>query len=306
MSASVIFSHRVKAEAAGNITGRKKCDAALGGMILFSREISPEKIVFRTENSDVRDLFVRLCEHAAGEGSVTVEKIRRESDSSLYSLSICGPQAISAISDRVSLSSLERTLRDYETIPDKLFGAFVAGIFLGCGSVADPEKGYHLEFVTPDEKICRELGAMLSERLYITGGIVKRRSSYVLYFKESEHIEDILTLIGAQRASLELMNLKIYKDLRNHANRATNCDTANVGRQNRSAVRQIEAIEVIKASGRFDKLPSELKSAAELRIENPDLSLSELTLKSGTAVSRSGMNHRLQKLIDIAGEIKNA
>lgn len=306
MSAAVPFAYKVKAEAAAGITGRKKCDMALAGILLFSREISDKRIVFCTENPDVRKLFTRLIEHAAGEGKLSEKKEKRGSKPALYTLKITDPEAVTAVHARAGTGFFDGgTLGDFKNISEKNFGAFMAGVFLSCGSVVEPEKGYHLEFVIRNETVCRELSDMLSERLGIMGGIMKRRSSDVLYFKESEHIEDILTLIGATNSSMELMNVKIYRDIRNRANRATNCDTANLGRQNRSARRQAEAIERIKAAGKYDKLPDELKTAAELRLSNPDMSLSELTAASNPKISRSGLNHRLQRLIEISEELKN-
>ena len=155
----------------------------------------------------------------------------------------------------------------------------------------------------PTERLCRELCEMFSERLEIEGRIIARKRASVLYFKESEHIEDILTLIGAPKSSLELMNVKIYRDIRNRVNRATNCDTANCGRQNRSALRQIDAINKIKASeGGLSKLPDELAELAKLRLRNPEMSLSELCSLFEPPLSRSGVNHRFMRIEQIAKE----
>lgn len=302
---SELFSHRVKAEAAKGITGRKKCDAALLGMLLFAHKLSQDEIVFRTENPDVAELICRLLGHVEGAGEANISKKERDPRPAIYTVGIRGEHKVSAVLDRVGLSGFsgERSFSLAGDIPEKLFGSFVAGIFLICGSVADPNKGYHLEFVAPTERLCRELGTELSERMGLDGGIIRRRSSHVLYFKESEHIEDILTLIGSPHSSIELMNVKIYKDLRNRANRATNCDTANLGKQSRSARKQIEAIEKIEKSGKMKNLPDELKEVAVLRKENPDLSLSELCLRASPPMSRSGMNHRLQRIIKTAEEL---
>ena len=306
MSAEVLFSHRAKAEAASGITGRRKCDTALAGILLFSREVNPIRIVFCTENPDVRDLFARLVLHAAGAGKLSIKKEKRVPKPALYTMKITDPKALEAVYSRAGIDNFDgSSLGYFRDIPSRLFGAFAAGVFLSCGTVVEPRKGYHLEFVTQNENICRELSEMFEERLEITGGVIKRRSKYVLYFKESEHIEDILTLIGAPHASLELMNVKIYKDLRNHANRATNCDTANLGKQNRSSQKQIEAIKAIKSAGIYERLSSGLKTAAELRLANPDMSLSELADNVNPPMSRSGLNHRLQRLIEIAEDIKN-
>ena len=310
-SGSALYSHKVKAEAAKSLTGRKKCAAALAGMIMFSHTLSPEKIVFQTENKDVRDLFIRLTEHICGEDAVGVSKKKRDPRPPIYTLSVSSKENISKLSSECGFNPDsenlygERSLGGFINIPDKLFGSFCTGVFLSCGSVSEPIKGYHLEFATPHGRLLGEFQGMIYSRLSADGGMVRRRSSYVLYFKESENIEDILTLIGAPRASLELMNIKIYKDLRNRANRATNCDTANLDRQNRSAREQLEAIELIDRKIGLEKLPPELSEVAAIRRENPDMSLSELTNRFNPPLSRSGVNHRLTKLLKIAEELKN-
>ena len=304
-----LFSHRVKAEASAGITGKKKCDAALLGMLLFSRELSETGILLQTENRDTRDLFARLVSHAAGEGAISVTQRKRKNLPPLYSMRIKSADAVSKLFERAGIQELptERCLAGIPKISDKNFGPFAAGVFLSCGSVVEPVKEYHLEFVAPSDGLCRDLGALFSERLGVVGGMMSRGSSSVLYFKESGPIEDILTLIGAPRSSLELMNVKIYKDIRNKANRATNCDTANLGRQNRSAQRQIEAIRKIEASeGGLSKLPTELEELARIRIQNPDMSLSELMNAVNPPLSRSGVNHRLARIEEIAKELSQS
>lgn len=302
---SELFSHRVKSEAAAGISGRKKCDACLGAMLLFCRESSPESIVFQTENTVVRDLFIRLVNHAAGEGVTAVSKLSRKPKPPLYSVKIRDKSAIAALSERAGVYfSEERCLSLAKPITDKLFGAFAAGAFLCCGSVVEPQKGYHLEFVAPAEGLGVDLCGLFSEIIGANGKILRRGSSSVLYFKESETIEDVLTLIGAPQASLELMNVKIYKDVRNRANRATNCDTGNCQRQNASARRQLEAIEKIRAAeGGLSRLPEELLELCELRLKNPELSLSELMNLTNPPLSRSGVNHRFARIIKIAEEL---
>lgn len=306
MSNQELFSHKVKAEAAEGIIGKKRCDSCLAGMLLFCREICPSGILFQTENRDTRDLFVRLVSHIAGEGSVSVSRRERSPKPPLYSMKIKSPESIKKLTERVEIS-LDFSERGFDMIKppsDKNFGAFAAGVFLSCGSVVTPQKSYHLEFVVSGEKLCRELCALFADRLGIEGKIIARRSAHVLYFKESEQIEDILTLIGAPKSSLELMNVKIYKDIRNRVNRATNCDTANLGRQNRSAQRQIEAIKKIESFGDgLNKLPVELRELCELRLKYPEMSLSELMNMTDPPLSRSGVNHRFARIEEIAKEI---
>ena len=120
------------------------------------------------------------------------------------------------------------------------------------------------------------------------------------YCKESEHIEDLLTLMQATQSTLRLMNIKIYKDVRNRVNRVTNCETANLTKTVEAVRRQAQAIERLEQTGMLATLPAPLQQAAQLRLEYPELSLSELGEMMSPPLSRSGMNHRLQKLIDLA------
>ena len=305
MSAQEFFSYKAKAEASAGISGKKKCDACLAGMLLFSREFSENGVLLQTENRDTKELFVRLANYAANAEAVTVRKRERSGKPPLYLIKIKSPEHIDIILKRlkIAFNGGERSIDAVPPLSDKNLGAFAAGIFLSCGSVVTPDKGYHLEFVVPTERLCRDLCALFTDRLGVSGKIITRRSACVLYFKESEHIEDILTLIGAQKSSLELMNVKILRDIRNHANRATNCDTANCGRQNRSALRQIEAIRRIQSSdGGLSRLPDELKELAEIRLRNPEMSLSELCGQFTPPLSRSGVNHRFARIERIAEE----
>ena len=165
--------------------------------------------------------------------------------------------------------------------------AFLAGVFFGCGSMIDPNKEYHLEFNTPSELLCSDLQKLLGS-IGISGGQLLRKNMYVLYLKDSEHIEDTLTYMGAQQCTIALMNIKIRKDMRNKANR----------------VRQIQDIQWITQCGQLEALSPELQELAELRLENPELSLKELGELLSEPIGRSGVNHRFQKIAAFAEELR--
>ena len=152
----------------------------------------------------------------------------------------------------------------------------------------------------PFEELCTDLKKLL-ERLGIMSKYVERKGLYVLYFKGSEDIEDMLTLMGATKSSIELMNVKILKVVRNKANRIANCDAANIERTLKASEKQIEDIEYIMNTEGLESLTPELRNMAELRLENPDVSLKEL---GEMPVGRSGANHRLKKLMEIADQIR--
>lgn len=300
------FSYKTKTEAASNVGGRKRCDACLLGMLLFCNTLENDSIVFQTENTVCRDLFIRLVCHATeNDKAVTVTEIKKRGRPRLYSMHIEKPSDRRAVFNRVGIDpeNPSRYFKDNKLPKEKDLGAFVAGIFLACGSVMSPEKEYHLEFVISQMSLCNDLGQLFIDRLGIVGKYTQRKSSHIIYLKESEHIEDVLTLIGAPLSALEIMNVKILKDVRNHINRATNCDVANAQKQSVTSERQIEAINLIERTKGLDDLPEELREIAELRLENPDYTLSEIANAFTPPISRSGANHRLKRLEKIAEEI---
>ncbi|MBQ7782862.1 MAG: DNA-binding protein WhiA, partial [Oscillospiraceae bacterium] len=222
----------------------------------------------------------------------------------LYSLSVPKESDREEIIFRFRISSRTLIHRIQEDIIDNnnVF-AFIAGAFLSCGSMTEPLKEYHMEFAVPFEELCSDMKNVL-ERLGISSKYVERKGLYVLYFKGSEDIEDMLTMMGATKSSIELMNVKILKDVRNKANRIANCDAANIERTLRASEKQIEDIEYIMNTEGLDSLTPELRNMAEIRLENPDVSLKELGEMLDKPVGRSGANHRLKKLMEIAAAIR--
>ena len=182
--------------------------------------------------------------------------------------------------------------------------AFLIGLFLASGSVIDPNKEYHLEFVTPFSEIAEEIKNLLIH-VGVSVKLSERKGFYIVYLKESESIEDLLTYMGATMSSLEIMNVKILKDVRNKANRISNCDTANIEKSIAAAAKQVDDIEFIEKTIGFGSLSEDLREIAEIRLENPDYSLRELGQALEKPISRSGVNHRMKKLSAIAEDIRN-
>ena len=183
-------------------------------------------------------------------------------------------------------------------------GAFLRGVFLSCGTVTDPERGYHLEFVVPYKKLCMDLMKLLDE-LNLNPKYIIRKGNHVIYFKDSESIEDVLAIIGAQEASLYVMNVKIEKDVKNKINRIVNFELSNIGKTIGASNIQIEAIEYIENTVGISSLPDNLQGVARLRIDNPEASLKELCTLSDEPITRSGINHRLERIVKFADELKN-
>lgn len=177
--------------------------------------------------------------------------------------------------------------------------AFLRGAFLGGGVLTDPEKTYNLEFITPSQNVNKDFSQFLSE----TGlefKSTKRRSSFILYSKQSDTICDLLTIIGAYGAQMKILNIKIEKEMRNEWNRVANSENANFDKVITASIRQIQAIEKIEKTIGIEQLPEELQMVAILRKKNKDLSLEALGSKLTPPLSKSGVNHRLKKILDIA------
>ncbi len=181
--------------------------------------------------------------------------------------------------------------------------AFLRGVFLSCGQVSDPEKDYRLEFCIDDFDICLQFDFFL-KKLEIPMKFAARGGRNVMYSKDSSVIEDFLTTIGATNSAILVMQSKIYKDMRNKVNRIKNCETANIFKSVDAALEQRTAIELLESRGKLSSLPPELISAAKLRVDNPEASLNELCRISAEPITRSGLNHRLKKILEIAKEIK--
>jgi DNA-binding protein WhiA len=181
--------------------------------------------------------------------------------------------------------------------------AFLRGAFLACGSVSNPEKEYHSEFVAGDPRFAATLRAVLS-KFGLAAKTVRRKGAVVVYLKEAEQIVTLLNLIGAHGALLALEDIRIRKELRNNVNRVVNCDSANLGKTVDAATRQMEAIERILALGALDRLPLPLRQMAETRMQHREASLQELGALLDPPVGKSGVNHRLRRLIAYADALK--
>ena len=186
---------------------------------------------------------------------------------------------------------------------ENLKKAFIRGSFLGSGSINDPNKKYHIEISLENKQYANILKNILNE-FDITFKELERKSSYSLYRKDGEEISKFLALIGASKAVINFEEIRVIRDIRNNVNRKVNCETANLNKTVNAAVRQIEDIKFIYKSKAEDKLSDNLKEIANLRMENPDISLVELGKLLKEPIGKSGVNHRLKKIQEIANELR--
>lgn len=181
--------------------------------------------------------------------------------------------------------------------------AYLRGVFMVAGSVTNPEKGYHLEIAVTSEQYCRQLRKLVSS-FGIEAKIVERKKYQVLYVKEGSLIVDFLNVMEAHVALMDFENVRILKDVRNSVNRQVNCETANINKTVTAATRQIEDIRYIECHKGFHQLNDGLREIAELRLDYPESSLIELGQMLSKPLGKSGVNHRLRKLSEIAEHMR--
>lgn len=278
------------------------------GFLLFAKLFSHDKIVFNTENPYTAARFMDLM---AIEFSAITEKktalTGKKDGQRLFTLSVPLSSDCERIFSELGHSRQSISLRiNRANIEDEVsVSSFLRGVFLCCGSVSDPKKDYHLEFSVPYNNLCSDLCRIISE--VSSRGKEPRRlvrkGAFVAYIKDSEEIADLLAFIGAPIASMSLMQEKILKSIRNDVNRKMNSEMANINKTAKASAVQLEAIEKIKRLRGLDSLPDDLKSIAQLRLENPEHSLRDLGEMLLPPISRSGANHRMKRILEIAESI---
>ncbi len=296
------FSGNCKKEIAASPIQRPCCwVAAAYGIACFAKYFDQKGIVLHTERAFVAQWAKAAFAAAGVEGKVYV----RGEDSASYEFAVKDPYEAEKALALFGHTGEETTLRIHGDIflCEECFAAFIAAAFLASGTATNPQKGYSLEFLTPRYRLSQDFEALLTRHGFPPGRAV-RKGSYVLYFKSSEPIEDLLTTMGASGSALEIMQQKVYKDFRNRANRITNCETANIDKTVQANRETLEAIHFLERCGALSSLPQPLQDAALLRRKNPDLSLAELVALSGETLSKSGLSHRLRKLREKAESLK--
>lgn len=289
------FSQKVKNELMQTEYEKSCCEKALlYGLCIFGKSFSTIGINMQTENESVAKLFKKLiktycnvkCDiKASPQGRSFSININKKSD--------C--DKILGAFGHNDTGSLKINHSNFDC--PQCNNAFLAGAFLACGTVSNPKKDYHLEFTVPFMNLSKSLVTFLEEA-ELQPKLSNRKGYNIVYFKGSQAIEDCLYIMGASSAMFEMMNIEIVKDFRNKANRTANCETANIEKTVKASLAHIEAIEKIESLKGLDYLKNDLKEIAVLRQDNPELSLSELARISG--LSRSGVNHRLNRIIEIA------
>ncbi|MFY9121132.1 MAG: DNA-binding protein WhiA [Syntrophomonadaceae bacterium] len=182
--------------------------------------------------------------------------------------------------------------------------SYLRGVFLGAGSVNSPEGNYHLEIIANDGIFAEEIVTLMNRFPGIQAKISNRKNWYIVYLKESEQIVNFLNVMGAHQALLNFENTRIVKGMRNQVNRLVNCETANLNKTVNASLRQLENIRFLQDTIGLEKLPPRLQMIAGLRLENPDVSLKELGEMMDPPIGKSGVNHRMRKLEELADDLR--
>lgn len=196
----------------------------------------------------------------------------------------------------------EKQIQNLETIKEQeemAIKALTRGMFLGSGSVNNPENKYHLEIILSNKRNAQITKDLLG-KMQIHLKELERKNGYSLYIKEGEEISRFLAFIGANSSVIKFEEIRVIRDIKNNVNRKVNCETANLNKTINAAVKQIEAIKKLKETGKFENLSDNLKKIANLRLANPDASLVELGQMLENPIGKSGVNHRLNQLIELA------
>lgn len=295
------FSSQVKNELVEIQVENNCCKKSLlYGMALFSKSFSYREVVFQSKSEATAELYSsllsELCSVKAG--------IKTSPSGKIYTVSVKKSANVSRVMAYFGHERSETTLRiNFSNFDcEECQNAFLRGAFLACGAVSSPEKDYHLEFSVPYMNLSKSLVTALREK-ELAPKVTHRKGYNIIYFKDSEEIEDCLYIMGAGRSMFDMMNVKIVKEIRNTANRKANCETANIEKTVAAASPQIAAIMKIEREKGLDYLSEPLRQMAEIRMENPDSSLNELAEMFDPPISRSGVNHRLSRLVKIAEDL---
>jgi DNA-binding protein WhiA len=296
------FSADVKQELCKlNISRRCCAQAEAYGILLFCNTFHSRQVRIITESPWLKERLPILFRKAFHIGFDEIPDVDEKKGSFLIEdpeklrviFETYGLEQNAAVSIHVNFAHLEE---------DHCRMAFLRGVFLAGGSVTDPLKSYHLELATSHFHVGREVPALMQEAGF-QPKTTTRKGNYITYFKQSEHIEDFLTAIGAPVSAMDMMTAKLERDLRGSVNRRVNCDAANLDKLVAAAQHQIEAIHKLEEHGALFNQPIKLQEAAKLRIDNPELTLSQLAALCDPPVTKSAFNHRLRKLVELADAI---
>lgn len=280
------FSSEIKEEISkiSNLSDKENIKAEFKGYLLTCNvSFTKHKLIFKTENEYNINRFAKLLSNL---------------DINNYEISIKGKNYLIEVGELSKMNFLD----EVDDLKEKNLKAIVRGAFLGSGSLNNPENKYHLEIILSSEENAEYIQDIIS-KFNISTKKLERKQGYSLYIKEGEEISKFLAFIGAGKAVLKFEEIRVVRETRNNVNRIVNCETANLNKTIDAAMQQIQAIEFLKKIKAFENLSDNLQEIATIRIENPEMSLIELGKMLKEPIGKSGVNHRLKKIQQIAEEL---
>lgn len=278
------FSTELKEEISKteNLADKKSVEYELIGYLISNHiNIEKDNVRFTTENEYNINRFSRLLSNL---------KIND------YKISLQG-KVFTIIFKEKELEKIDKI--NLKNVSQEEAKWIIRGAYLGGGSMNNPENKYHLELSIAKEENAEEIIKML-KYFDIKGNIIKKKKGYSIYLKDGEEISKFLALLGAHKSVIKFEEIRVQREMNNKINRIVNCETANLNKTINASIEQIEAIRKLKKTKEFDKLEEPLKEIANLRLENPNLSLIELGKMLKTPIGKSGVNYRLKKIMEIA------
>ena len=299
------FSQEVKNEILRHRISKSCCNmAAAYAVACFGKYFDDRGVVLQTENEGVAQFAQKVYRRCGIQGNI----LRKERPTgAVFEFSIKEPAEIARMLELFCHTGKEPTLRirpeNFKC--QKCMQTFIATAFLCCGTMTDPEKSYNLEFLSTRHYLSQQLEAMLAEHDFHPHRAL-RKGANTVYVKAADHIEDLLTFMGAGGAAMRIMDQRLYNEVRNKTNRLSNCETANMGKSVQAAVQVQLAIERLQEAGALATLPEALRQTAKLRMQYPDLPLAKLALKLDPPVSKAGLSHRLKRIQEAARRLEES
>lgn len=297
------FSQEVKNEILRHRITKPCCNvAAAYAVACFGKYFDDRGVVLQTENEGVVAFALKVYRRCG----VTGEVQRKERPTGpVFEFHVKDSTQIEKMLLLFGHTGKEPTLRIH---PEhfkcqKCMQTFIATAFLCCGTMTDPEKSYNLEFLSTRHYLSQQLEAMLAEHDFHPHRAL-RKGANTVYVKAADHIEDLLTFMGAGGAAMRIMDQRLYNEMRNKTNRLSNCETANLGKSVQAAVQVQVAIERLQAAGALAALPEALRHTAKIRMQYPDLPLAKLAQKFDPPVSKAGLSHRLKRIQEAANRLE--
>lgn len=310
------FSSEVKEELSRHVSSGRHCQLAeIAAILGFSGRVegtgASRVLAVHTENITLARKYFTLMKNTFGiAGAISVRQNAYLHKGRTCIVTIAGKKTVEKVLMAMKWTDEQGSLVKRTQLADGMLvkntccrRAFIRGAFLASGSMSDPEKSYHFEIVCQDLPKARQMQEVINS-FTLDAKIVQRKKCYVVYLKEGSQIVDMLNIMEAHVALMNLENVRILKEMRNSVNRQVNCETANINKTVNAAVKQIEDIRYIERTAGLESLTESLREMARLRLQFPEAALKELGTMLNPPVGKSGVNHRLRKISSIADELK--